>query len=200
MLIAVINILIGTQLTSMVLDQQSVSRQPSLNWLIYINLKVVDCEPAVSRDVNRESIEDINRPFPSSLVPLFHSESKCEIILMKMTLICMKMKLHTCRTHFHKKGFAVRLVLKERDKGTQTYWHSMAEVFSTHDLMDVHDYSSLEINWFLSALAFTEISFLHFLNMGPGVWCRGGGFLVDVSVVVDSSHLWCPFPCMYPLG
>ena len=35
-----------------------------------------------------------NRPFPSSLVPLFQRESKCETILMKMTLICMKMKLH----------------------------------------------------------------------------------------------------------
>ena len=39
-------------------------------------------------------IDYINRPFPSSLVPLFQSESKCETILMKMTLICMKMKLH----------------------------------------------------------------------------------------------------------
>ena len=37
---------------------------------------------------------DMNRPFPSSLVPLFQSESKCETILMKMTLICKKMKLH----------------------------------------------------------------------------------------------------------
>ena len=35
-----------------------------------------------------------NRPFPSSLVPLFQSKSKCETFLMKMTLICMKMKLH----------------------------------------------------------------------------------------------------------
>ena len=35
-----------------------------------------------------------NRPFPSSLVPLFQSESKSETILMKMTLICKKMKLH----------------------------------------------------------------------------------------------------------
>ena len=34
-----------------------------------------------------------NRPFPSSLVPLFQSESKCETILMKMTFICLKMKL-----------------------------------------------------------------------------------------------------------
>ena len=35
----------------------------------------------------------LNRPFPSSLVALFQSESKCETILMKMTLICMKKKL-----------------------------------------------------------------------------------------------------------
>ena len=35
-----------------------------------------------------------NRPFPSSLVPLFQSESKCETILMKMTLTCMKIKLN----------------------------------------------------------------------------------------------------------
>ena len=26
-----------------------------------------------------------------------------------------------CRTHFHKKGFALRLVLKERDKGTRKW-------------------------------------------------------------------------------
>ena len=36
----------------------------------------------------------INRPFPSSLVHLFQIETKCETILMKMTLICMKMKLY----------------------------------------------------------------------------------------------------------
>ena len=36
----------------------------------------------------------VYRPFPSYLVPLFQSESiKCKTILMKMTLICMKIKL-----------------------------------------------------------------------------------------------------------
>ena len=34
-----------------------------------------------------------NRPFPSSLLSLFQSESNCETIFMKMTLFCMKMKL-----------------------------------------------------------------------------------------------------------
>ena len=36
---------------------------------------------------------DLNLLFLSSLVPLFQSESKCETILMKISLICMKMKL-----------------------------------------------------------------------------------------------------------
>ena len=43
---------------------------------------------------NTRPLTICNRPFPSSLVPLFQGESKCETILMKMTLICMKMKLH----------------------------------------------------------------------------------------------------------
>ena len=63
--------------------------------------------------------ECTNRPFPSSLVPLFQSESKCETILMKMT------DLHengtACRTHFHMKGFALRLVLKQRHKRTRKW-------------------------------------------------------------------------------
>ena len=46
-----------------------------------------------------------NRQFPSSLVPLFESESKCETILMIVT------DLHenktACRTHFHVRGFAL---------------------------------------------------------------------------------------------
>ena len=53
-----------------------------------------------------------NRPFPSSLVALFQSESKCETILTKMTLICMKMKLHA------ELSFALDLVLKQRHKWT----------------------------------------------------------------------------------
>ena len=56
-----------------------------------------------------------NRPFPSSLVPLFQSESKCETIVMKMTLICMKMKLHA------ELIFALRLVLKQRHKRTRKW-------------------------------------------------------------------------------
>ena len=48
----------------------------------------------VPRSTMNTNGETEDRPFPSSLVPLFQGESKCETILMKMTLICMKMKLH----------------------------------------------------------------------------------------------------------
>ena len=57
------------------------------------------------------------RPFPSSLVPLFQSESKCRTILMKITLIYMKMKLHAELS-------LARLVLKQRQKRTGLFHYS----------------------------------------------------------------------------
>ena len=56
-----------------------------------------------------------NRPFPSSPVPLFQNESRYETIHMKMTLICMKMKLQV------ELSFALRLVLKQRHKITRKW-------------------------------------------------------------------------------
>ena len=60
----------------------------------------------------------INRSFPSSLVALFQSESKCETILMKMNYDLHENET-ACRTHFNMKGFALRLVLKQRHKRTR---------------------------------------------------------------------------------
>ena len=40
-----------------------------------------------------------NRPLPSSKIPHFQNEAKCTTFLVKMSLICMKMK-----NHFHIKG------------------------------------------------------------------------------------------------
>ena len=57
---------------------------------------------------------------PSSLVPLFESESKCETIRMEMTFICMKMKLHA-ELIFILKGFALRLVLRQRYKRSRKW-------------------------------------------------------------------------------
>ena len=61
-----------------------------------------------------------NRPFPSSLVPLFQSESKCETSLMKITLICMKMKLYA-ELIFIWKVLHFGLVLKQRRKRTRKW-------------------------------------------------------------------------------
>ena len=55
------------------------------------------------------------RPFPSSLVPLFQNESKCE------TEFCMQVHFHANQSHFHKNGFALRLALKQRHKRTRKW-------------------------------------------------------------------------------
>ena len=56
------------------------------------------------------------RPCPSSSVPLFQSESKCKIILLKMTLITAS------GTHFHMKGFALTLVSKPQRHNRIRKW------------------------------------------------------------------------------
>ena len=58
-----------------------------------------------------------NRLFPSSLVPLFQSESKCETILM--TVFDLHENESACRSHFHMKCFA--LVLKQRHRRTRKW-------------------------------------------------------------------------------
>jgi len=50
-----------------------------------------------------------NRPFPSRPKPVFQSEVKYKAIDMKISFYP-----HANETHFHKKGFALGLVLKER--------------------------------------------------------------------------------------
>ena len=65
-------------------------------------------------------------------MPLFQSESKCETIVMKMTLILHENET-SCRAHFHKKGFALRLALKQRHKRTRK-WPINFIISSTFDL------------------------------------------------------------------
>ena len=40
-----------------------------------------------------EELYPPNRPFPSCVLPLFQTESKCEIFNMKMSMICIRMDL-----------------------------------------------------------------------------------------------------------
>ena len=57
-----------------------------------------------------------NRPFPSSLGPLYQNEVRCSTFLVEMSFICMRMK-----THFHIKGEAPNLVLVQRPGGTRKW-------------------------------------------------------------------------------
>ena len=67
----------------------------SLKWknIFWITLSLYCYTEPVYNGSTKWSAAFLNRPFPSSLAPLFQNESKCETILMKMTLICMKKKL-----------------------------------------------------------------------------------------------------------
>ena len=57
-----------------------------------------------------------NRPFASSKISHFQSESNCEATGMKMIF-----NYDANKTHFHKKGFALSLVLKVRFFGTRKW-------------------------------------------------------------------------------
>ena len=61
-----------------------------------------------------------NKPFPSSLEPLFQSESRCEDFEMKLSFHSWN-SLMESRTNYHHKTFALRLVLKKRLKRTRKW-------------------------------------------------------------------------------
>ena len=54
-----------------------------------------------------------NGPFPSCLKPLYQTEAECEATDMKTTF-----HFHAHKTHFHLKGFALKLLFKVRVFGT----------------------------------------------------------------------------------
>ena len=57
-----------------------------------------------------------NRPFLSSLGPLFQNEVKCSAFDMEMIF-----HSHANKTHFHKKGCVPSLILKVKVFGTQKW-------------------------------------------------------------------------------
>ena len=62
------------------------------------------------------SEEGLNMPFPSSPAPLYQNEVKCSTFDMKMIFYS-----HANKTHFHKKGCALGLILKVGDFGTRKW-------------------------------------------------------------------------------
>ena len=62
-----------------------------------------------------------NRSFPGSLVPLFQNESKCESFHVKMSSACSFIFMQIKVIFISQNGFALRLTLKQRHKGTQIW-------------------------------------------------------------------------------
>ena len=89
-------------------------------------VKFVKCPSFIVRMVNSPTrckmrvMLTTNKLFLSSLVPLFQSESKFETIFYENDFDLHEIET-ACRTHVHMKGFALRLVLKQRHKRTQNW-------------------------------------------------------------------------------
>ena len=64
--------------------------------LLWHSPRLAHAAQSLSLSVHPEKKTNVtNKPFMSSLVPLFQTESKNEIIVITITVNCMKMKLHT---------------------------------------------------------------------------------------------------------
>ena len=59
---------------------------------------------------------DLNRPFLNFLGPLYQNEAKCSAFNMEIIF-----HSHANKTHFHKKGCALGLILKVNVLGTQKW-------------------------------------------------------------------------------
>jgi len=82
------------------------------NFLPMLTIKVL---------LTRDSVVDLNRPFPSCLVPLFQNESWSIAFHMKMSF-----HSHADKTHFHRKIFARNVALKKRHNTIRKWpikWH-----------------------------------------------------------------------------
>ena len=71
------------------------SLQPSAGLIAHPRWRriVIGCSKYANIALQSRITVHINRPFPSCVLPLFQTESKCEIFHMKMSMICIRMDL-----------------------------------------------------------------------------------------------------------
>ena len=81
-----------------------------------------------------ESRYILKRPFPSCREALFQIEAKCRAIDMKIIIIFYP---RGNKTHAHKKGFALSVVLKVRDFVTQKWPIIVINVIGTVKLLNI---------------------------------------------------------------
>ena len=85
-------------------------------WNNKSNQSVLLCYAGVLQPGKCDTSRFTIRPFPSCAKPLFQGEAKCKAIDMKTIFYS-----HAGKTHFHKKSFALSLVLKVREFGTRKW-------------------------------------------------------------------------------
>ena len=66
----------------------------------------------------------MNRPFPSSPEPLYQNVVKCSAFYMELIF-----HSHANKTHFHKKGCALGLILKVMVFGTGSFPYACLAIF-----------------------------------------------------------------------
>ena len=80
---------------------------------------IIKEEASLPVDVRRSKTSSLltnNRPLPASKNPHFQNEAKCTTFVVKMSVICMRMK-----NLLHIKGWALNLVLIQRPEGTRNW-------------------------------------------------------------------------------
>ena len=77
--------------------------------------RLLGIEVEKSGNIHHVELSSLNRPFPSSLMPLFQNESKCDTVHMKMGSACSFIFMQI------KVIFALTLGLKQRHNGTRKW-------------------------------------------------------------------------------
>ena len=84
-------------------------------------------------------VKVVNGPFPSSSKPLYQNEVKCSAFDMQMIF-----HSHANKTHFHKKGCALGLILKVRVFGIRQWPIAFdIDVTSSTEDVDLHGWAVL---------------------------------------------------------
>ena len=122
-------------------------------------------------------MQNLNRPLASSENPHFQNEARCTTFLVKMSVICMRMK-----NDFHIKGWAPTLVLKQRPEGTRKW-----PIQGNH--LQMWDKNNVAL--LVPCGGIQEI---------PGFWTPRWGFLVSRTWIAEcnlnhqETNSWPPTP------
>ena len=124
--------------------------------------------------LNNYSLSCRNRPFPSSPGPLFQNEVKCSAFDIEIIF-----HSHANKTHFHKKGWALSLILKVRVFGTRK--RPIKAMFTLYRTAVPPPRNSYHIG----------LLFTHKSNSGGAISVTERSCAVPISKVESHVWYWC---------